>query len=70
MAADIPPPPGNGPPCFGICGQIHHRYGVLHPGDNEQPQYNQLYIHLLFFYKHQVNLAQPQLCLNILRIEP
>ena len=23
-----------------------------------------------FFYKHQVNLAQPQLCLNILRIEP
>ena len=23
-----------------------------------------------FFYKHPVNLTQPQLCLNILRIEP
>ena len=27
-------------------------------------------IHLLLFYKHQVNLGQPQLCLNILKIEP
>ena len=44
MAADIRPPPGNGPPCFRICGQIHNRYGVLHPGDNKKPQYNQRYI--------------------------
>ena len=44
MSANIRPPPGHGPPCFRICGQICHRYGSLLPAENNSPMYNQLYI--------------------------
>ena len=44
MSANIRPPPGHGPPCFRICGQICHRYGSLLPAENNSPVYNQLYI--------------------------
>ena len=44
MAANIRPPPNRGPPCFRICGQIHHRYGALFPPQNSTPAFNQLYI--------------------------
>ena len=44
MSANIRPPPGHGPPCFRICGQICHRYGSLLPAENNTPMYNQLYI--------------------------
>ena len=29
--ANIAPPPGRGPPCFRLCGQVVHRSGTLHP---------------------------------------
>ena len=44
MGAQISPPPGFGPYCFRIHGQIYHRSGTLHPHDGEQPQYGQVYI--------------------------
>ena len=44
MSANIRPPPGHGPPCFRICGQICHWYGSLLPAENNTPMYNQLYI--------------------------
>ena len=44
VGTNIRPPPNNGPPCFRICGQIHHRYGGLFPAPNGNPLFNQLYI--------------------------
>lgn len=42
--AQIESPPGYGPYCFRIHGQIYHRAGTLHPDDGEQRVYAQLYI--------------------------
>ncbi len=44
MGAKIAPPPGYGPYCFRIHGQVYHRSGTLHPRPGEQPQYAQVYI--------------------------
>jgi hypothetical protein len=44
MGATLAPPPGHGPYCFRIHGQIFHRSGDLHPSQGEAPQYAQLYI--------------------------
>ncbi|XP_057290273.1 uncharacterized protein LOC130612959 [Hydractinia symbiolongicarpus] len=44
LLANIRPPPGRGPPCFRICGQLFHRYGALLPAQNELPNFSQLYI--------------------------
>jgi len=44
MGANLTLPPGHGPPCFRICGQIYHHSGTLHPPDGKIPVYNQLYI--------------------------
>ncbi|XP_057310253.1 uncharacterized protein LOC130648232 [Hydractinia symbiolongicarpus] len=44
LSANIRPPPGHGPPCFRICGQLFHRYGALLPAQNEVPNFSQLYI--------------------------
>ena len=44
MGATLATPPGHGPPCFRICGQIYHRSGTLHPPDGEVPVFSQLYI--------------------------
>ncbi|XP_057290125.1 uncharacterized protein LOC130612787 [Hydractinia symbiolongicarpus] len=44
LSANIRPPPGRGPPCFRICGQLFHRYGALLPAQNEVPNFSQLYI--------------------------
>ena len=38
------PPPGFGPYCFQIQGQIYHRTGSLHPQDGQSRQYGQVYI--------------------------
>ena len=43
LGANIRRPPGNGPPCFRICGQLFHRYGAL-IDENQAPNYSQLYI--------------------------
>ena len=43
LSANIQEPPGNGPPCFRICGQLFHRYGALFPDENQVPNYSQLY---------------------------
>ena len=44
LGAQMAPPPGFGPYCFRIHGQIYHRTGGLHPPDGETGQYGQLYI--------------------------
>ncbi|XP_057292374.1 uncharacterized protein LOC130619401 [Hydractinia symbiolongicarpus] len=44
LSANIRPPPGHGPPCFRICGQLFHRYGALLTAQNEVPNFSQLYI--------------------------
>ncbi|XP_057297346.1 uncharacterized protein LOC130627125 [Hydractinia symbiolongicarpus] len=44
FGADLRPPPGNGPPCFRLCGQLYHRVGCLHPAANVRLSYSQLYI--------------------------
>ncbi|XP_066915931.1 uncharacterized protein [Clytia hemisphaerica] len=44
MSANIVDPPGRGPPCFRICGQICHRYGALFPDDNAQASFSQIYL--------------------------
>ncbi|XP_057302694.1 uncharacterized protein LOC130636863 [Hydractinia symbiolongicarpus] len=44
LLPNIRPPPGRGPPCFRICGQLFHRYGALLPAQNELPNFSQLYI--------------------------
>ena len=37
-------PPGYGPFCFKIHGQIYHRSGILHPEANTNPKFGQIYI--------------------------
>ncbi|XP_053566967.1 uncharacterized protein LOC128656828 [Bombina bombina] len=44
MGANIAPPPGYGPYCFRINGQIYHRSGALHPENDDQRKFAQLYI--------------------------
>lgn len=44
IGAKIESPPGFGPYCFRIHGQIYHRAGTLHPHDDEPRMYAQLYI--------------------------
>ena len=44
MGAMMAPPPGRGPYCFRIHGQVYHRTGTLHPEQSKQPQFGQLYI--------------------------
>jgi len=44
MGANIKPPPGYGPYCFRIHGQIYHRASTLHPPAGNDRQYGQLYI--------------------------
>lgn len=44
FGANIVKPPGIGPYCFKIHGQIYHKISALHPNDNETPSYNHLYI--------------------------
>ncbi|XP_041421549.1 uncharacterized protein LOC121394460, partial [Xenopus laevis] len=42
--ANIKPPPGNGPYCFRVCGQILHRIGTLHPEKNDVRKFAQIYV--------------------------
>jgi hypothetical protein len=44
MGANIASPPGHGPYCFRIHGQIYHRTGTLHPTSEETRMYSQVYI--------------------------
>ena len=44
MGASIVQPPGRGPYCFRIHGQIYHRSGTLHPPPGKPRTYSQLYI--------------------------
>ena len=44
MGAKVRPPPGNGPYCFRIQGQVYHVSGPLHPHEGDAPVYGQLYI--------------------------
>ena len=44
MGAQVVPPPGRGPYCFRIHGQVYHRTGSLHPPDGVDHQYAQVYI--------------------------
>ncbi|GLV39494.1 hypothetical protein CBL_21402, partial [Carabus blaptoides fortunei] len=44
MGANIAPPPGYGHYCFRINGQIYHRAGALHPINEDQRKFAQLYI--------------------------
>ena len=44
FGAQIAPPPGHGPYCFRIHGQIYHRSSSLYPGNGAAPSYSQLYI--------------------------
>ena len=44
MEAQIATSTGSGPYFFRIHGQMYHRIGALHPEEDEQAQYGQLYI--------------------------
>jgi hypothetical protein len=44
MGAAIAPPPGHGPYCFRVHGQVYHTTSHLEPPNGEQPKYAQLYI--------------------------
>lgn len=44
VGAQIRAPPGFGPYCFRIHGQIYHRTGTLHPEGSEPRKYAQIYI--------------------------
>jgi len=44
MGATLAPPPGYGPYCFIIQGQIYHRTCALHPQNDDKRIYAQLYI--------------------------
>ena len=45
MGAQLQSPPGHGPFCYRIHGQIYHRVGSLHPAsESEAHKYAQLYI--------------------------
>ena len=45
MQYNLQPPPGRGGFVFRICVQIGHRVGPIHPGQNENRRYGQLYIY-------------------------
>lgn len=44
MGAQVEAPPGTGPYCYRIHGQIYHRTGALHPPAGEPHKFAQLYI--------------------------
>ena len=44
FGAQLSEPPGHGPYCFRIHGQIYHRAGTLHPTEGQPHQFAQLYI--------------------------
>ncbi|XP_053150109.1 uncharacterized protein LOC128344287 [Hemicordylus capensis] len=44
MGAEINTPPGRGPYCFRIHGQIYHKVSPLYPSEQHKPGYGQLYI--------------------------
>jgi hypothetical protein len=44
MGASISQPPGHGPYCFRIHGQIYHRVSPLHSQESDSPRFAQLYI--------------------------
>lgn len=37
-------PPGRGPYCYRIHGQVYHRIGPLHPQQGDARQFGQIYI--------------------------
>lgn len=41
---NIKPPPGNGPYCFRVCGQIPHRIGTVHPEKHDVRKFAQIYM--------------------------
>ena len=45
LGARLMAPPGRGPPCFRVCGQIVHRTGTLLPTAPLVPVFSQLYIY-------------------------
>uniref|UniRef100_A0A914VB79 Helitron helicase-like domain-containing protein n=1 Tax=Plectus sambesii TaxID=2011161 RepID=A0A914VB79_9BILA len=44
MGVQVEAPPGSGPYCFRIHGQIYHLTGALHPLEGQPRQFTQLYI--------------------------
>ncbi|GBN72785.1 hypothetical protein AVEN_224330-1 [Araneus ventricosus] len=44
MGAEIKAPPGTGPYCFCIYGQIYHMVSPLYSNEQNRPGYGQLYI--------------------------
>ncbi|GBM60148.1 hypothetical protein AVEN_38478-1 [Araneus ventricosus] len=44
MGTEIKAPPGTGPYCFHIHGQIYHMVSPLHSNERNKPVYGQLYI--------------------------
>ena len=44
MGAKLEPPPGYGPYCFRLHGQVYHLSAPLHPGEGKSPKYGQLYV--------------------------
>ena len=44
MGSQLVEPPGHGPYCFRIHGQLYHRTGHLYAAQGETPVYGQLYI--------------------------
>ena len=44
MGANLDVPPGHGPYCYRIHGQIYHWSGPLHPDNEQRRQFSQLYI--------------------------
>ena len=44
LGAQMLSPPGFGPYCFRIHGQIYHRTSTLHPNGNDRRRYGQVYI--------------------------
>ncbi len=44
MGAQVKPPPGHGPYCFRVHGQVYHQTGPLHPLNGEARQFAQIYI--------------------------
>jgi hypothetical protein len=44
MSVEIKSPPGNGPYCFRIHGQIYHLFLFLYATEANKPGYRQVYI--------------------------
>ena len=42
---NITPHPGQGPPCFRLCGQLVHRSSDLHPAPGLPIYFSELYIY-------------------------